>query len=94
MLDIQTPAVSEVLTNTEISRLVQAFLKHPDRLAKGATEEDIIKVIEWAHELKLIAELNLAILSEIYRGNILLDMKNNEVVMSMSKFSVPLGLEP
>jgi hypothetical protein len=81
----ETPRVSDVLDNDEISLIVAAFLKHPNRITKGAAEEDILKVITWAHELKLVAELNLEILDEIYRGNLLIDVRENEVFMSLKK---------
>ena len=87
-MNIQTPSISEVLSNTEIKHLVTAFLRHPNRVEKGASEEDIIKVINWAHELKLQAEINLAILKEVYSGNIVLNMQDNDVVMSMSNPNV------
>lgn len=76
----------QILDNQEISWLVQAFLRSPDRLEKGASEEEIIKVITWAEELKLDVIIKFGILHEIYRGALVLGInKDNEVVMSLSK---------
>jgi hypothetical protein len=81
----ETPRVSDVLDNGEVSLIVTAFLKHPNRVMKGGSEEDIIKIINWAQEIKLVADLNLEILDEIYKGNLLLDIREDEIFMSLKK---------
>lgn len=73
-----------VINTGELSRVVRAFLSNPNRHAKGATEQEIITVINWARELKLRAAINITLLRKIYTGGFYLDLKeDDEVVMSL-----------
>jgi hypothetical protein len=80
----ETKEYGQILDNQEISWIVQAFLRAPDRLEKGATEEDIIKVIKWAEDMKLELVLKFGIMHEIYRGALVLGLRDNDVVMSLA----------
>jgi hypothetical protein len=76
--------MNEVLSVEEIKWLVIAFLQHPDRVGKGTREDEIIRLLEWAADLKTKALMNLEILEEIYLGNLVLDVRDGEVFMSKS----------
>lgn len=85
-----TKEFGQILDNQEISWIVQAFLRSPDRLEKGGTEEEIIKVIKWAEDLKLELVLKFGILHEIYRGALVLGLNSEDtVVMSLATDGTP-----
>jgi hypothetical protein len=73
----------KLISDEEVKRAIQAFLQHPDRLEKGGTSDEMIKIVNWVGEIKLSMLLNKTILKEIYNGNLLLDINNDgEVVMA------------
>jgi len=82
---VEPKPYGQILDNQEITWLVQAFLRSPDRLEKGATEEEIIKVIKWAEALKLDLVIKFGILHEIYKGDLVLGIKDDDVVMSLAE---------
>lgn len=71
-----------LLSAEESGWIVKAFLGNPDRLEKGATEEEIIRVLNWANDLKLRLSIDLGILFELYSGNLNLNTTSDDVVMS------------
>jgi hypothetical protein len=73
------------LSSEEVTWILQAFLHHPSRVKNGATEEEMLKVISWAHELKVNLLVNLGILYEVYAGTLDLNIKDDEVVMSVAE---------
>lgn len=72
------------LSDEEIQWVIEAFLRHPNRLKFGASEEEILSVLKWTEELKLRAAVELAMLHGVYNGDIVLDIRHDdgEVVMS------------
>jgi hypothetical protein len=77
-----------MLTEQEVKWVISAFLRSPAIAGRGATEEEIQAVVNWAQELKLKAAMNLGLLYEIYRGNIHLTRTEDDVVMSVDKTGI------
>lgn len=82
MADVVT---EKLLSDEEIKWIIQSYLSHPNRVGKGAKEEEILSVIKWAQELKKEALFNLEILEEIYLGNIVVDLRPSGEVVMMTK---------
>lgn len=79
-----TDSPSHVLSTQEVTWVIQSLLRNPERLEKGASEEDIIRVIKWAEDLKFDMAVKFGILHEIYRGSIVTNTTETGVVMSLS----------
>jgi len=84
MEEVPEEKISGILARGEINRIIRAFLTSPERIEQGASQEEILKVVRWAEELKLKAAINLSILKEIYVGALYLDLnKEEDVVMGL-----------
>lgn len=85
------PWTDTTLQEEEVRRIISAFLTNPNREGNGATEEEILKVVTWARDLKLDAAININILRMIYYGQMALDLNSEgNVVMSLIERDVSL----